>query len=214
MITVTQGMDAPVDLPVSIHFGEMLPDPKPAVYFSHRLWQPHCHLWCFFHRRDWSSTGGLIGRLDSHEFDYEGALQIIPNDPDRPYGWVTVYHNELRFYRSFSNIINIDSQGHGVTISSKLPKGKSFRRLEFSVTDAINMDDPKFMAWLCGDVQRVFNEHGVKLPWQWNDWRIRRKCGAESDGDIWNPPMGLLKNAIKVRKIRRKDWEDLLEAPQ
>jgi len=213
VITVVHGVDdLKRDTPTRIHLGEHIPSARPAVYVSQRWFgNMETILWCFFHRKDWTKTGGFIGRRDSHEFDFEGALQYCLHDqPNRPYGWVTVFHHDLRFYRSFSKTINIESQGHGIYLNTRPPKADAYQKLVFDQYDAnaFDIDEPRRLAWLEKQVQPIFNPR-VHMPWQWNDWIIRRRFGEKTNGLIYKDPIKLLEYAIRVNKIRRNQWQDI-----
>lgn len=213
---IVQGIDSKWDRPTQITLGEWIPS-RPAVYTSVRMLTAslEVRLWCFFHRHDWSKTGGLIGRLESHDFDFEGVLRyrIMTNycrDDTRPFGYVTVFHKELKFYRSFQDAISIEPQGHGIYLAVKPPKGENCRSMYVDDMKDIDMDEPRRLAWLKNTVQPIFNRNSVNMPWQWSDWLIRRKFGKKTDGLIYSDPIKLIGYAIRANKIRRKNWKDIL----
>jgi len=220
MIEIIQGFDGKYDRLVPIMLGKWFRT-TPTVYFADlpSTEKAYYRLYCFFHYKDWSAVGGLIGRLDSHDFDFEGALKITPRQQfynrhgdrlDRPFGWITVNHSELKFYRTFSEMVSIDSQGHGVQMRIRPPRGDSYIHYHWVVFDLVDMLEPRRLAWFRNKVQPVFNRNKVNMPWEWNDWLIRRKRGKKTDGLIWNDPHQLIIEAIKTHKIRRKDWADVL----
>ena len=224
------GFDGKFDHPTEIYLGEYLRAPA-TVYRSDILTTRKAYytLFMLFHRFDWSDTGGLIGRLDSHQFDFEGILRIVPRltitmrtkPPSELHlatGWISVFHHQFKYALSYSNFVGVDSQGHGIRPPGQTPKGKHIRVYtpaslysngpsEYQV---VNFSEPRRLAWMRKTVQPLFNRNGVNLPWDWNHYLIHRHCGKETDGDIWNYPVRLIKNSIKRCMISKRLWRHLI----
>lgn len=190
-----QGYRGPWDLIQPINIGEFIEGLEPSVYFSvtESADRYYC-LYCVFHWKDWSETGGAIGRWDTHKWDFEGVLRIIDKKSGLCLWVITVFHQELKFYRTNQCEVNIQAHGHGMTVGPELPAERNLLYTEYFLED---IEMPKRKAWMEGPLQQIFNPH-VHMPWQWNHWLIRRRKGKETDGLIYRDPEWLLRVAREV----------------
>lgn len=196
--TFIQGYKRPYDRIVPIHVGEFLPELEPTVYYSAKQDDERFYLlYCVFHWKDWSDSPGWIGKLDTHQFDFEGALRIIHKN-NGPEWVITVFHTQLRFYRTIQNVINIEPEGHGMSMKAEFPYPTCRVYKDYKLED---IHEPKRFLWFKTDLREIFNRSGVNMPWQWNHWKIRRKYGKKTDGLIYRDPLELLRLAKRCRII-------------
>lgn len=184
---------------------EVRPIDKPTVYFSVKEDEDHWYcLYCVYHRLDWSYGqfgGPLRDTLDTHQHDFEGVLRAIPK-LDRPvYEWnASIFHNDIKVYNSWTPVYTIEPQGHGIQAAhwNKSMRNYSFNTVEYVKYDLVDIN----WQWTVEhwhDIKTVFNENSVHMPDQWNDWRIRREYGKETDGLIYTDPAKLYELARKCQ---------------
>lgn len=191
---------------VKHHGFPVSPIDKPTVYFSAKEDENyHYLLYCVYHRMDWSygqPGGPLRDSLDTHQHDFEGVLRAIPGDDSGEYEWAcSVFHKELHLTRGWM-VFSIESQGHGIF---PVPRRRDFltqsrNEVVYAHYRLVNINSewsPE--QWI--KLRQVFNANGVNLPDQWNDWRIRKKYGKETDGLIFTDPAKLRELAYKCQLI-------------
>ena len=192
------------DLITPIHLGDLVYD-APAAYFRAGRVPGHTVLhYNFFHRYDYATGHYLRRKLDSHDFDFEGIMMLIP-DPFTDHSWarylVTQFHHELRIHETPPMMygryrIRMEAGGHGIKLQ-RTQQRESENTLTYRRYHLINIVSPDLRPE-CID---AFNEHGVHWPDQVNHWLIRRKMGKESDGLWWRDPLGFIDAAKKCLVI-------------
>lgn len=176
--------------------------PRAIAYCSGKEddYNTYC-LYCFYHNEDWSAAGGLPGYLDEHHHDFEGCLIIEQKGPiPRRRYIITVAHYDFICEVSWSNRqhIVIKSGGHGIYPLGRTKKTDTYVR--YGTYDLFDIDSAEFQAhWPL--YKQAFNQHGVKMPDQWNDQTLKRTCGLDTDGLIYNDPSELLKLLKKIGKL-------------
>ncbi len=209
--SIVQGFKSLYDLITPIHAGEFCPSLEPAVYYIVRESTTHLYvLYCFFHRKDWSELPWPIESLDEHDFDFEGMLVAITKKdyelkiklkkPYRhwlfPYEWaISVSHTVFKYANPCTQTCRIEHAGHGVTPGWTEVEGNRVIYVDYGL---INLDNEKLRDWIFGSLRKPFNKQGVKLPDQWNDSRIRRKFGKDTDGLIYSNPEELRSLACRL----------------
>ena len=208
---IIQGYKSPYDAICPINMGEFIPTLEPVVYYSVKQDDDYFYcLYCVYHYKDWCDPDKLGGylrvMLDSHRHDFEGVLIAVPKFGVLRRWMACVFHNELKFYtlpyEAMGDTIAIEAEGHGI-VNPKIegcyvPRpflnyGREYR--------LFNMNTARRLDWLVQKVQLEFNENKVHMPWQWNHWKINRKCGRKTDGLIYRDPARLLKLARKCSLI-------------
>lgn len=150
---IAQGYLRQWDIPVEIHLGEFLPDPRPAVYYRQI---GVFTLYCLWHWRDWSTWPAMIRALDEHPWDFEGAL-IGPD-------WsASVFHREIKFLPEKAHTIWVEPAGHGIRFT---PIAGPFLFLPSGSYKLIEITDQTVEVWRrCFEPE--FSKSGVDMPWKW-----------------------------------------------
>ncbi len=184
-----------------VHFGSLTSVAYPTIYFSAKQDETHYYiLYCVYHRKDWSSRGGLIGKLDSHNHDLEGALIVV----DRTYGGIvqaaSIFHNEIRFYSHLlrfrkSVIFSIQAEGHGIFMESFINEMQN--QIWYMRYDLENLNEERVNKLFFGRWKEEFNKNGVSTPDQWG---YVSKMGVKSKGLIYTDPLRLF-NMARKRKL-------------
>lgn len=195
---IEQGFKSLYDLLSPINFGEHIPMAQPTVYYSVKEDDNRYYiLYAFYHYRDWSAAGGIVGELDEHRHDFEGALVVVSKiSPISSRKVVaTIKHHEIPIRQCTHDPIalEIEAEGHAVHLwNGVLPASEN--HIRYVDYDLCDMNDAPFQKqWEY--IKKKFNETGVKMPDQWNHYIIQRKFGFKSDGLIYTDPAKFLELA-------------------
>ena len=202
---IIQGFQDIRDLITPIHFGDYIPSLPATVYFSVKEDKENkltFVYYYFFHREDFSTSENyLIKKLDSHELDFEGVMMVLPYNLSSPFTHcqmlATQSHHDIKIYdypyMRYGRIgLYIEPEGHGITLCPiDNPPVDHISYWNYGLT---NMETPRFQkAW--PKYKEIFNKHGVTMPDQVNDFKIKRKFGRQSDGLIYTNPVKFIEYA-------------------
>ena len=187
------------DLITPIHFDKFIPNAAPVIYFSAKEDIDHQYfLYCVFHRKDWSSNRGLIGHLDTHEYDLEGAMVVVDSWSEKAVMLASIFHNTILFDKAGSGrqTFHIEPEGHGITPWSD---GVLFvsNHMNYENYGLVNINEPRVHKKFFGSWKREFNKSGVSTPDQWG---YVSKMGVKSKGLIYTDPRKLF-NMARKRKL-------------
>lgn len=216
--TIIQHFKSIYDPIVPIHLGDFQPEliEKPTAYFTVRKDDEFRYLlYCFFHRKDWSTWIPPFKALDEHEYDFEGVVFEQSKKTGAVSG-IAVNHMNFEYwvfpqFRSTktgkpskqSNWITIEAGGHGITFLTPLSLVlNNSTYIKYVDYDLVNMANPSILKWLKKVAQPAFNSTGAKMPWQWNDENLVTHFGRErTEGLMWRNPRLLFKLAKEAKLL-------------
>ena len=188
------------DMITPVYFGKLMVNLDPVIYFSAKSDTDHTYiLYCVFHRKDWSSRGGLIGHLDSHEYDLEGVIVVVDGLSEKVVATASIFHSQIKFSTNQTlyagrPVFLIQSEGHGIYMEESIMPRNHLTYMDYGL---VNINEPRVHKKFFGIWKKEFNKNGVSTPDQWG---YVSKMGVKSKGLIYTDPRKLF-NIARKRKL-------------
>lgn len=191
------------DLITPFNFGDWVYPYTPTIYYAIKEDDSNYYLhYMIYHYKDWSNWPKFIRSLDEHRHDLEGVILCVDKKYSRTKWVASRFHFEMRMLKlnsSFKQSFSIEAGGHGIRPGFRGSVLENY--ITYADYKLVNLIHPDHWQRVVKQVMPTLQKEGVTFPWQWNDYRIRRKEGMNSDGLIWRDPQKFYKFAKNAQII-------------